>query len=407
MVRDGRRADSRRVLAAVLGALLVASAAMHVFLLLTTRGVVDDMSAYGSDAFAVTHGINIYAYWGGYPYPPVWIWIVWAMAQLSHAGIPFYITIKLPAIAADLVITVLLFSHEISRRGWATGALVAPALWALNPVPAIVAAGHGQFDSLPALCMVIAVLLLRRPGESSRSLAALALGVGISLKVYPVLLLPFLVFTAPRQSRLRVVALAFVPVLAAMAIYTVVAGYNPGMLTDVLGYRSSADLGYSAILRLFAVEPSRIVGMLIIVLATDVMVLWALTQSRIYPSRPDLAAAALFAAFYVVTPRGSVQYLVWGVPFMALAFRRLYLAFSAVAAVLLIGFYEFQFPTALPGVGAVGTLPGAGWVFLGGLFAVLIVGALCFWESWRGREVSRRQPELARAAKGAAAAAEA
>ena len=48
-------------------------AVIHVFLLETTYGSAFDMASYDQQAYAATHGLNVYEYTARYPYPPVWI----------------------------------------------------------------------------------------------------------------------------------------------------------------------------------------------------------------------------------------------------------------------------------------------------------------------------------------------
>lgn len=69
-----------------------------------------------------------------------------------------------------------------------------------------------RFDALPALLTLVALLLAlrRRPGW-----AAVALGLGTAVKLYPVLLLPLLVIGAGRKAGLRVVG-AFAGACAAV-----------------------------------------------------------------------------------------------------------------------------------------------------------------------------------------------
>lgn len=377
--------SSRRFVLAGLGVLLLLSGGLHVALLLTTTGASEDMDAYRLQAYAVTHGINIYGFTWRYPYPPLWIWLVGGIWEVSRHSLPFVIAVRLPATLCDLGITALLFWHQFRSHGWRLRALAVPAIWALNPIATVIAAGHGQFDAVPVFFMVLAVLLMGRPEGRARVWAAMALGIGIALKGYPVILLPYLVFTTPRGRRLAVAGLAFGPVLLAMAVYVLAAGFNTGMITHVVGYQSVEDLGWWAVLHHFtSIAFSRPAQMAVTVVTADVLVFWALTQSRLFPSRPELGAAALFAMFYLVTPRGSIQYLVWGLPFLVLAFRRLSLAFTVAGSALMLGFYSVIYSDALPG--NVAGLPGGKWYYLFGLIGLLAVSLLCVVEAWRRRE---------------------
>ena len=380
--------ERRILLWSLFAAVVAASVGFHAWLLLTTAGVWWDLAAYREHAYAALHGLNVYAYTPRYPYFPVWVWIAGLMAKVSSLGVPFRMAIKLPACAADLAVTGLLFWRERARFGLTTRAVLVPALWALNPVPAILAAGHGQWDSLPVLFLLIAVLLLERSSEhpNRRYLAALALGVSISLKPYTVLFLPYLAFTTRRGRRLAVTATVWAPVLLSMAVYTLATGFDPRMITHVVGYTSAGDIGLAALLRFMSLGLSTPAMFVAYILTADLLVAWALTLSRLFPTKPVLAAAAVFAGFYVLTPRGSVQYIVAGLPFVVLASRRYALAYGLTGTALLVGFYAVAFPGALPSDLPLSGFPGAVWFYAGGLVGLMLVSAALAFELWRRRE---------------------
>src|SRR5438067_4084830 len=81
-------------------------------------------------------------------WPPLWIYFLSAI-WLVHAatGLSFAFLVKLPAIAADAFIVVLLYRAGL-RFGWSARAATLTALaYALHPIAVFISGYHGQFDS--------------------------------------------------------------------------------------------------------------------------------------------------------------------------------------------------------------------------------------------------------------------
>ena len=117
-----------------------------------------------------------------YPYPALWVWFEVAAEWLArHAGVSFALAVKAPVVIADAVLAGVLVSWGRER-----GTLTPRSAWAyaFHPVAILVAAFHGQFDSVALLAIVCALRALER-GHLDRS--ALALAAGIALKSFPVL----------------------------------------------------------------------------------------------------------------------------------------------------------------------------------------------------------------------------
>jgi hypothetical protein len=164
------------------GAVLLAVAAGLAirFALALTQGEVADTPNYHRVAAVLRSGGELYVDTPGlFPYPPVWNWVeVASLALAEKTGVPFVVWVKIPSILADAGIALLLGAlAPVGRR-----ALYASA-YALNPVPILISGAHGQFDSVPILCCVVAVYAMER--KRSAPLAALALTLGIALKSFP------------------------------------------------------------------------------------------------------------------------------------------------------------------------------------------------------------------------------
>lgn len=339
------------------------------------------MASYHLQAQSAFLHRNVYLFTDRYPYPPVWVWLV-ALAQglATLTTVPFVTVVKLPGILGDGLIVALLRQRLGTR---------AALFYALNPVALLISAGHGQFDGL-VLASVVAAWVFWKAQRVTW--AALALGIGIALKVYPVLLLPALVVSLPTGPRqLRLVLVAVLPVLLSMLLYTAIFGFTPAMLTHVLGYGGTQQFGWSAYL--FGLSrlaepllPVFLLALLVtgLLLAGRVAVLCLpLLVLRLRPRRAlELLWLVTFLGFMVVSPGISAQYLLWVVPLFALAEQvRWGWLYSVGAGLVLVCFYGTTHPGAIPGGAALHALPA---VILQNSYLVanLAWWLLCLW-LWR------------------------
>lgn len=271
-----------------------------------------------------------------------------AIARIAPSlGVPFHVAIKLPGSIGDLATVLLLFHFVRARRGWGPYALVPAALYALNPIPAMISAAHGQFDSLPVFFTLLAFHLRDRERKGAVELAAVSLGIGIALKAYPALLVPYLALTAPAGRRMTTLGAAAMPVLLAMVVYVLAAGYSPAMLTHVIGYLSTTAMGW----RIFTQGAALPAALLIAAwIASDLltMIFAAVGPWLLFPRQAVLGAAVTFAFFLTVAPQASVQYLMWGLPFFCLVTTTGTVIYSAVGAVMMLAFYATREPSVLP-----------------------------------------------------------
>jgi hypothetical protein len=113
--------------------------------------------------------------------------------------LPFVFTIKLPAIMADVAMTAVIY-HIGRRWGYAPIRAAFPALlYALNPLSIVVAAYHGQFDAIPLLLLLLSWYYWhfgRRLG-----LSAVALGLAVLSKTWPLLFLPVVLSRLPSARK--------------------------------------------------------------------------------------------------------------------------------------------------------------------------------------------------------------
>jgi hypothetical protein len=345
---------------ALLAPLLVAFALRLVVVLATDR-VVADVARYervGRHLLDVSW--NPYETRRLYPYPPPWAAAEAGAEWLARRGIgSFPVDIKLPVLAADLLIVAVLAAA--ARAGRASPA--APWLYTLHPVAVLVGAAHGQFDAVPLLFLLLAVEEIAR---GRRDASALALSAAIATKSFPVLALPFLALDgkASWHSATRYAALALVPGALLLLPFALA---DPGALArELFGYGGIADFGWTGVARgagwlatgslprseaMFwpgAAHVSRV-----LFLVAWLLLVFALRTGRL---RLDAARASLTAllAFLALYGLQSAQYLLWVVPLGLLRPGRASAAYAGAATAGLVGFYlslapGVLVPTALTG----------------------------------------------------------
>jgi glycosyl transferase family 87 len=341
--------SSRVILLLVAALALLLSLALHTQVVLSSSGVWSDIHAYGIQADSVFHHQNVYTVTDRYPYPPVWIWIIALARWVSvTVGMKFDIAARVPAIIGDLALALLLLRFAWRRFGACWLALVPMLLFALNPLAILISAGHGQFDALVIFFLLLAVYLWGEKQNKRIIWGALALGMAIALKGYPALALPYFVFAAPRGSRLRLIAAAFAPLVVSVLIYCALFGVSPHMLSNVLGYQSTPDLGWGFLLGKAGLANAT-VGTILRYVAEALILLFAVFgPALIFRGRPVVALVALFSVFYALTYTMSVQYIFWILPFLCLAFPVWSLIYTLAGLFAAVSFYLPRYPAALP-----------------------------------------------------------
>jgi len=318
-----------------------------------------------------------------YPYPPPWAAVEAGAEWTARLGLgSFAVNVKLPVIAADLGIVMLL------GRAAASGLASPLAAWlyAVHPVSLLVGAAQGQFDAIPLGFLLLAVLLVER-GRSDVS--ALALGAGIATKSFPVLALPFLATAGGGASRaaLRYAALALAP--GALLLVPFAVADSLALRRELFGYAGIADFGWTGVLR--GLEwygsgsmprsearfwPVAAAASKVLFLSTWLALALA-ARARRLELAPRRAVLAVLLAFAVLYGLQSAQYLLWVVPFALLRPGKAAAAHAAAATTGLVGFYLLLAPgVLLPGPleGQARTLAGGAW--LAGAAATLAVCAV-------------------------------
>jgi len=274
-------------------------------------------------------------------------------------GAPHYNAAFKSLMALCGVATILLAALVLVELGVTRGRLVlAVALLALAPV-ALGPISLNTYDAWPALLTVLALLLFLR---GRALLGAGVLGLAVSAKVYPLVLVPLAgIYVWRRAGPRRVLAALAVFVVIAAAVVVPFAAYDLHGVAS--SFRSQAErglqiesLGASLLLaadrlglydanvvettgvagrNLSGSLPDAVAVLTLVLEAVAVVTVWLLYgRVRDARARLPLAFAAAVAGFLAFTKVFSPQYLVWLVPLVVLAGSWVAVSLTAVSLVL-------------------------------------------------------------------------
>ena len=257
--------------------------------------------------------------------------------------------------AATIVLVALVLAElgASQRRVWIGVGLLALSPIALGPI------SLNTYDAWPALLTVLALWLLLRGWELP---AFAVLGLAVSAKVYPLVLVPLAGWFVWRcaGTRRTLLALGVLVVVAAAAVAPF-AAYAPhgvyesfhaqatrGLQIESLGASFLLVLDRLGLYHARVVETTGVAGrnlaggtaevvagLLLALEAVAVVTAWVLyARSRDLRKQLPLAFAAAVAGFLAFTKVFSPQYLVWLLPLVVAAGNVVAIALAAAAVVL-------------------------------------------------------------------------
>jgi hypothetical protein len=347
-----------------------------VLVIVTSPRSVDLANLAGVAAALDRHAIDV---WTGsqWPYPGGYLPWLWVVSRLVDAtGMPFVDLVRLLPVAASAV-TAGLVGAALARRG-RSELVVASSTLLIAAGPAVLGVDVylGQIDATIALLAVVAVLLWDRGGGHRAWTAGLALGLAVAIK-QPIVIVaaPLVVGAATRREAAWFVVAVALPPLALTAPYLVLdAGRVLRTITDyngVPGIAGPSRVVYSGFLDPvlgrgpFVPAPDWVVRLLdvqtpLVVVAAVVMSVGARLRGI-----PDAVGRSglIWAACLALMFSFSYQYLLWALPLLLLADRRV----LAWAVSLLLAVPMLQVFVLAPGVplsGLYTPLVGLAWLAL-------------------------------------------
>lgn len=303
-------------------------AALRFYLVVFTEGT-QDVAIWGRHARDVRNS-GLIAYYHGDPsanHPPFITEAETLLLRLSDAtGIPFRVLLRAPFAVLDLATTLLLLLLFGECR-WRF--LIAAAYW-LNPLSVIFSAYHGNTDSAVAFFLVLCVWLLSK----NKSLAAaIAIGVGMWIKLPIILAIPAFIFFIPDwRARFRFLAVAGV---VGLSTYVLAVIEDSAIIwKNVFGYRAQILHTTGGVpawrprVLLFSIIaapqswPVALRGPILFLLENSWLIALALAFLVTWLRRNDRAVSefcAMIGIVYVivlaVSDGFSFQYFAWSLPF--------------------------------------------------------------------------------------------
>jgi hypothetical protein len=297
---------------------------------LLSKGAEYDIESFRRVAEAFLQGQGIYSsplVSGRHPYLPFQLYLIaMAMWISQRTGLPFAVTVKWPAILADLGLTALMFRTVQRTDKLGTQATAIGLLYALNPVSILVSAYHGQFDAIPTLFLALSWYFWHFYADWQRQigLSALCLGFAILDKTWPILFLPIVLLRLnPLTARLRYGSVA----LSVPAIFT--GAYIALFPEDVSPLFSRALThtgvpgwwGASALLNVLSAETDWGKELLDFLARYGRWFIFGAVGTSYWLTRRQQAIDALVTAIltlYVFTSGFGLQWMLWVVPFALL-----------------------------------------------------------------------------------------
>lgn len=330
--------EARRVMVAAL-----AAAALKVILAATTGGTDDIVHwtnfSIGVDRFGPI-GIYGHPFSAQYNHPPLAGWWLMGVNLFNGLGFDKAFLIRLPAIGAD-VWTCWLAFRLLGERSSPRVAATAAIGIAWSPVLLAVSGYHGNTDPVFVMLTLTAYWLLTRRDRPFAG--GVALGLALSVKLVPVVALPWMVYLAVRRG--RVAAARFVGgagVVFAVLWLPVVALRWSEFADNVLFYRGVSVREWGLAERLQqAGHPGADVwlaehGSLVPLVAALIPFVFARARSDAGLSGLGLSLVAML----VLSPAFGLQYLSWAlVPAYLVSIRFAWL-YNVTAGVFAVSVYS-------------------------------------------------------------------
>jgi len=340
-----RRSFFRRHPVVALAAFAAAARALPSFLL--DRGLPFDVAAHFWIGLLTLAGRNPYTdplAQGRYPYPPLHAVLSAALVTLSGGDRALFLVLdKLAPALGGVLLSVVLYAAARRLGQSPSRALRAGLLYALNPLPVLVTAYHGQFEELPLAGIGLAVLLLSaRPGARVRGVAVvgsgLAVGLAVAYKTWPLLFVPGLLAMVEGTRRRLLYPLAVLaPLAVSIALFAL--AFGRGGVGQVLArlreYEGSNGFcwGYVALVRECWVHPlKKRPNLWVLTFNKDLLYLCIglLVLLLLLRRRPLETLVAVPLAFVLFTPGWGPNYSIWMLPFALLYSPRLAVRYTVV-----------------------------------------------------------------------------
>ena len=262
-------------------------------------------------------------------------------ALADFSGLPLRFWLRFTCAVADAGSLALLLRMLTSRRARQTQ--IALALFAVCPISILVSGFHANTDPILIFFVLVAIYLIvsRRPAW----LAGAALGMAMSVKIVPVLLVPAALLALPGTRR-RIDFLAGAGAVVLAGSLPVLVAAPELVITSVLGYGSQSGPWGFSLLALASLHSPHLAwfhdlyaryGKILCVGLVLVASWWP--HPRSLPDALIMRAGFLMFLLLSLTPGFGVQYLVWLVPWVVARGVRPTLIYYLAGGALLCAYY--------------------------------------------------------------------
>lgn len=316
---------------------------------------VADISKLKEMGDAVLRGANPYLSIPYNVYPPLAVYIEAGTLYLSNFfNIPFHILTKIWPNLADILTAFLIYKFLIKSKVKSSVATFWSLIFILNPISIIISSAHGQIDSIPSLLVLLSIYYSVFYSHKFQNMAAILLGLAISIKPNPIMLLPlFLLKRLSLKQRAIFLLISILPAFIMIIPYTKSA--NLKILGDLFGYSGVYDIGYAAVLRGISYQDNANFWLpqsqQLLNISKVVFLAGLIFLISIFSRVKDLVKGclAIYLLFLTVYFGISAQYLTWILPLAITAREKMTIYFSFTGMFALVGFYLFFGPDILFG----------------------------------------------------------
>jgi hypothetical protein len=332
----------------------VAAALVKVAIASFTLGSNDVIAFYQFAKALEAHGLPwTYEHSILFNHPPLVGYLLEGLVWLDHQpffqenGLTFPLLLRLPGIAADFGVVLLLLPvireyRHLRPPKWAL------LLFAASPVSIMVAGFHGNTDSIMVLFLVLGSIMVVRDRPL---LCGVFLALSCQIKIIPLLLLPIFFFFWMARSKARWFVAAFLSTVLLLAAEPLLRS-PAAFAKNVLSYGSFWGVwGLTYCLRMtglqefsktsfFNLTPAQniiMTGLKLLVLAGILLLAWR--RRKLAPSDVFASIGHAWMIFFVFSPAVAAQYLVWLAPFILLLWPAFYGILVVASSAFLFALY--------------------------------------------------------------------
>lgn len=314
----------------------------------------EDVSAWYFATSVLEQGKNPYTQSYLFNWSPFWLYFIYPIFKISNIfKIPFYGLIKIIPILCDAVISITIYNIFLQLNHTKKKALLASFFYALNPISIIITSIHGNFVSIPTSFLIVSIYLLYYyKNKHSIKYSAIALGIAVMSKIWPILFLPILLQKIKTlKNRLTYILLSILPTLVTLLpMYFI---DKDIVINKFLKYESIPNWwGFTGLDKIWNSEH---LGLFSYFYAKNGAVILGIILLLLYLTKTFkmnlFKGCALISLSFLFFAAGfGPQYLVWILPFAIIARDKMLFPFTFLVTVIFIIEYGFR-----PFLGGFGT----------------------------------------------------